>query len=194
MKKLLGLFAAVLVSVGLTGGLVAAHSGSLDMTGPDSDNEIRYENDSEVRLNNNTDLNADVQSDQHAESGDAKVKYNTEGGDAESGDAENENMVEAEVTIDNSGAGAAALACACVDGDGDATIDTTGPNSSNSIVFSNNHSVHVNNNTSVDFTTDTTQHAQSGDATVYYNTSGGNATSGNASNTSSTVFSLSVSN
>ena len=194
MKKLLGLFVAVLVSVGLTGGLVAANSGSLDTTGPDSTNEIRFENESEVDLENNTEVEAQVNTDQDAESGYADTENNTNAGDAMTGDADNMNEVEADLSIDNSGSSASALDCSCVGGDDEGTIDTTGPGSSNEIIFNNNHSVTVRNDTDVDFNSDVNQNATSGNASVSNNTNGGSASTGNASNSSSTVFRLSVTN
>ncbi len=195
MKKLLGLFVAVLVSVGLTGGLVAANSGSLDTTGPDSDNTIEFANESEVDVDNYTRVNAEVRTDQDADSGDALVKHNTTGGDAESGDASNESEVSADLSIDNSSANSAALACACANGSGDdASIENTGPKSSNHITFNNSSSVTVKNDTQVNFKNNVDQDADSGNATVWGNTTGGNATSGSASNSSSTTFSLSVTN
>lgn len=194
MKKLLGLFAAVLVSVGLTGGIVAANSGMLGTTGPDSDNSIWFGNESDVDVENDTSVDVDMDVDQDADSGDARVKYNTTGGDAESGDATNEHSLEGEISIDNSGSSSKALGCGCANGDDDASIENTGPNSRNKVVFKNNSRVDVNNDTDVDLNVDVNQNARSGDASVYYNTTGGNATSGNASNSSSSSFSISVTN
>ncbi len=194
MKKLLGLFAAVLVSVGLTGGLVAANSGSIGTTGPDSVNWVEFAGESDVDVDNDTDVDVSVNTDQDADSGDAEVKHNTTGGDAMSGDAMNESMVEADLSIDNSGSSAAALACGCEDGDHEGTIENTGPRSENWILFSGSSNVEVDNHTDVDFTSNVDQDADSGDATVSGNTTGGSATSGSASNSSSTVFTLSVTN
>lgn len=196
MKKLLSLVVAILASVGLTGGFVAASSGSLDETGPDSENLILFEDESNVSLNNTTGVNASVSTNQEADSGDAYVKYNTTGGDAETGDAENEASLEADLSVDNSGSSGDALACACGSGGGghDADISTTGPNSENKVIFKNKSNVSVNNTTTVSFNNNVNQNADSGNASVWNNTTGGNATTGNASNSSSTVFSLSVTN
>ncbi len=194
MKKFLVAAVIAVASIGLTAGIAAAGTGSIDTTGPDSDNTVTLENDSSVNVDNETDVDADVNIDQDADSGDALVKYNTEGGDAESGDAMNDSMLEASLSVDNSGSSSAALGggdCGCAD---DGTIGTTGPNSENHIMFNNSHEVNVSNNTDVDFDADVDQEADSGDATVYYNTTGGSATSGSASNTSSVMFSLDVTN
>lgn len=194
MKKLLGLFVAVLVSVGLTGGMVAANSGSIGTTGAESDNWVHFEDDSDVDLDNDTDVDANIDTEQDADSGDASAWYNTTGGDATSGDAENMSEVEAELEIDNSGSSEAALAGAGGSGSNSGTIQNTGYSSNNHILFSNNSSIDVDNDTDVDFDNDVDQEANSGNASVKYNTTGGNATSGSASNSSSTVFSLSVTN
>ncbi len=196
MKKLLGLFVAVLVSVGLTGGIVAANSGAIDGTGPGSRNEISDKDNSRVNLNNRTDVDARIDTDQYASSGDAWVKFNTTGGSASSGDASNENSVEADLSIDNSGSSSAALACACNGGGGgnSSSIDNTGPLSKNEIKHENNSRVEVNNKTDVNFNNNVKQVAKTGNTAVFLNTTGGDATSGDASNSSSTVFSLSVTN
>lgn len=196
MKKLLSLVVAILASVGLTGGFVAASSGSLDETGPDSENIILFEDESNVNLNNTTGVSANVVTNQEADSGDAYVKYNTTGGNAESGDAENEASVEADLSVDNSNSSSAALACGCGNGGSshNADINTTGPNSENKVLFKNKSNVNVNNTTTVSFNNNVSQNTDSGNASVWKNTTGGNATSGGASNSSSTVFSLSVTN
>lgn len=194
MKKLLGMVLAAIMSVGLTAGLAGASTGSIDTTGPDSENYVRFENESDVDVDNDTDVNADIVIDQNADSGNAKVRDNTTGGNAESGMAENDNSLEADLSIDNSSSSNAALNggnCGC---DDEGRINKTGPDSTNNIVFSNSHMVEVENNTDVDFDVDVDQNADSGDATVEHNTTGGNAMSGSASNTSSVMFSLSLTN
>lgn len=194
MKKLLSLFVAVLVSVGLTGGLVAANSGAIETTGPDSENWIQFNDEGEVTVNNNTGVGASISASQSASSGDAKVSYNTTGGDAESGDATNENEVAADLSINNSGSSAAALGGVGNGGSHDGSITETGPRSTNWVQFNNNSSVVVNNSTSVSFSNSTSQTANTGDATVRMNTTGGDASTGSATNTSSSTFTLSVTN
>lgn len=194
IKKLLVTTLAAILSIGLTAGLAAASTGSLDTTGPDSDNSIRFENESEVEVENETDVDADVDIDQNADSGNAEVHGNTTGGDAETGDAMNDSTLEADLSIDNSSSSSAALGggnCGC---DDDGSIENTGPDSNNHIVFSNSHEVEVENDTEVDFDVDVDQDADSGNAEVSHNTTGGSATTGGASNTSSVMFSLSVTN
>jgi hypothetical protein len=57
-----------------------------------------------------------------------------------------------------------------------------------------NNSVRVSNDTDIRVNNDNDQHAYSGDAKVFDNTTGGSATSGSASNTNSSSFTFSVSN
>ena len=195
MKKLLRILAAAGLGLSLTTGFVAAETGTIDTTGPESVNDILFENKTEVELENKTEVEAQAEADQEASSGDTKVAYNTSGGSAHSGDADNENEVEADVEIDNSGSSALALenACGC-DDENEASIEYTGPYSENYVYFENKHEVEVENKTDVDFESDVEQRAYTGDASVYKNTTGGDAVSGNASNTNSTVFTLNVTN
>jgi hypothetical protein len=195
MKKFFRSILTGIAAIMLTTGVYAsAQSGSIDTTGPDSDNEISYSNEVDIDVDNDTDVDADVDVDQDADSGNTEVNDNTEGGDAESGDAENDNSVEAEVDVDNSGGNGWLGLDDCICNDGDATIDKTGPDSTNTVTFDNSYDLDIDNSVDVDFDVDVDQDADSGDAEVTHNTSGGNATSGSASNTSSTVFSLSVKN
>ncbi len=195
MKKLVRILAAVGLGLSLTTGFAAAETGSLTKTGPESVNDILFDNENDVDLNNNANVQAQVAADQDANTGEAGVKHNTKGGDAMTGDAENENEVEADVDINNKSASKLALenACGC-DSDNEASMEYTGPYSENYIEISNDHHVTVNNNTNVDFSSDVDQSAETGDAWVSGNTTGGSAHTGDASNSSSTVFTLSVAN
>jgi DNA-directed RNA polymerase alpha subunit len=194
IKKLLVGVLAVVMSVGLTAGLASASTGSIDTTGPGSDNSINYENETEVEVENETEVDADVDMDQNADSGDTEVEFNTTGGSAESGDAENDSYVEAALSIDNSSSSEAALSGNSSGSDDDGSIEMTGPESDNHITFSNEYEVEVENETDVDFDVDVDQDADTGDASVSNNTTGGDAVSGSASNTSTVVFTLDVVN
>lgn len=195
MKKFLQILAAAVLAIGLTTGIAAAQTGSLDTTGPGSDNVIRFDNDNDLDVDNDNDVDADVDVDQDADSGDAKVKKNTTGGDAASGDADNEADIEADVVLDNTmGVEVAGEAgCGCLD-DAEASIENTGPHSDNRVIFNNSNDVDIDNDNDVDFDVDVDQDATTGDASVYGNTTGGDATTGSASNSSTTVFSLQIHN
>lgn len=185
IKKILHGFAAMVLVLGLGAGVVAAQSGDIDTTGPDSTNKIEFENEHETDLENKTEFELDVENDQEAKSGEAKTMKNTEAGDAETGDAENMFSLAVSGEVDNRNSNSAALeACGC-DSDSDASIERTGPDSYNKVEFDNKYEVKVENETELKFDIDNKQEAKSGDATVYRNTEGGDATTGNASNSSS---------
>ncbi len=194
MKRILKALAAGFSSVFLaTGVLVGAQSGMIDTTGPDSQNEIKFENKYKYEVENDTDVDADVKIDQDADTGNAWVKHNTSGGDAETGDAENDSNVEATLEVDNSSSSAAGV-CGCDMGDSEASIEMTGPDSHNLVKFNNDTKIEIKNKTDLDFDVDVDQDADSGDAKVWGNTTGGSATTGSASNTSSVVLNFSVTN
>jgi hypothetical protein len=74
------------------------------------------------------------------------------------------------------------------------TIDNTGPNSHNYIEFTNKVDTHVTNNNNLSVSNSNSQSATSGKAEVSNNTTGGDATSGDAMNTSSTTITFDVTN
>ena len=193
ITKLLRASAGIVVGLSLTGGVAAAQSGDLSNTGPDSTNTIKFSNSQHTDVDNHNSLSASNDNDQNAYSGDASVKHNTTGGDATSGDATNDNSFDASVTVDNSGS-----ACGCAQGsalgDPSASIDTTGPDSRNEVKFENHVSTNVDNYNNVSVRNNNDQRASTGDASVYDNTTGGNATSGSASNSNSSSVTLSVTN
>ena len=84
------------------------------------------------------------------------------------------------------GAGAALAA--------DASIDNTGPDSSNTINQSSSNTINQNNSNEVKVVNVNHQNASSGDATVKNNTNAGSASSGNASNNNSVSTSVSINN
>jgi hypothetical protein len=191
MRKLLRLAAATAVSASLTTGLAAAQSGSIDTTGPNSHNTVTVRSSNKFRQTNNNRVSAHVSNDQHAYSGDAKVKNNTNAGDATSGTASNDNSTSISASVSNSSPD---LSGVMSGGEASADMSTTGPNSYNKINVTSDNSVRITNNNNVRVSTTNDQHASSGDATVQNNTNGGSATTGDASNTNSTTIDLSVSN
>jgi hypothetical protein len=77
---------------------------------------------------------------------------------------------------------------------GTGTIDTTGPNSHNEVTFNGGNTVDLDNNNRVDLDNRTYQDADSGDAEVEHNTTGGSASSGAAMNDNMTSAHVSISN
>lgn len=194
MKKLLRVLAAAVLSLGLTGGAVLAQVGTLETTGPESTNTIDFENENEVTVENTADVDLSNDNSQDAESGEAEVDKNTTGGDAMTGDAANDNEFVVDGMIDNSGANSAALEgnnCGC---EGEASITETGPHSENSVTFNNSNTVEVTNDTTLNISNNNSQTATSGDAAVTTNTTGGDAQTGDATNTNHVSISFSVKN
>ena len=144
---------------------------------------------------NNNNVNADVKTSQKAVSGDAKVVKNTEGGGAETGEAKNDNVLNANVNVhnDNEGAGG----CCSGGGDTDVTIENTGPDSKNIVKVGGGYGYggsYVQNNNNVNVKNKTKQKAITGDATVKKNTYGGDATTGDAENTNETNVNVDIMN
>jgi hypothetical protein len=194
IQKKLG---AAVLSLGLVVGLsgfAGATTGTIDTTGPRSDNSIRSETSQRVDVDNNNDLTVHNDNDQRATTGDADVDENTEAGDAETGSAMNENSLDAAVTVDNSASTGALADWGTNGNDNEATIENTGPRSDNSVRFESRSTVDINNDNNLHVTNNNTQRATSGDATVTDNTDGGSATTGDASNTNSTTIRFDVTN
>ncbi|HEX5395021.1 MAG TPA: hypothetical protein VFW52_01575 [Candidatus Saccharimonadales bacterium] len=187
MTKTIALKAAALstMGLGLVGGLVGmAGAQSLSTEGPDS--PIRVHSRNHQTWTNNNSVGVGNHNWQSAYTGRAEVEHNTTGGSARSGDASNDNSLDAAISISNSSGGGGS------NGTSSANMSTTGPDSpirvrtSNNTSVTNNNDVHVYNSSS--------QHASTGSAEVEGNTTGGNATSGDATNTNSTSVTIDVSN
>lgn len=189
--KILRFIAVVATGVTLSTGFVSANSATIDTTGPHSRNSVEFRNRDSVRVTNNNNVSVRNNNPQSASTGEAKVRNNTTGGDATSGDASNDSLLRATLTLDNS-------SCSCMQsngsGDSSGDISNTGPNSSNHIVFNNSSHVTMTNNNNVSVENNNSQSASSGNASVSGNTTGGSATSGNASNISTTEVNLNITN
>jgi hypothetical protein len=74
------------------------------------------------------------------------------------------------------------------------SIDTTGPDSHNVIINKNSDRLRIHNDNDVNLTNSNDQHAYTGDAKVSHNTTGGDATSGDASNSNSLDATVNVDN
>ncbi len=192
MKKLLQASAAVLAGISIAvPGIVSAHTGSIDTTGPDSWNSASFDESNKATVKNNNNLSLANAASQGAHSGDVTARHNTTAGDAASGDADNSNDVSADVSVDNSGS----MPSFDMGGsNSSADISKTGPDSHNKVEVKSRNEVRVTNNNNVSISNEVCQNATTGSAKVSDNTTGGDATSGNASNTSSSSFTLSVAN
>lgn len=181
--------------VGLSGFDAGATSRSIGHTGAHSYNKIKTEIKNKVRVHNDNDINVKNNNYQEAYTGDATVKYNTTGGDAYTGDATNENSLNLSATVNNSGsADAWAGTLHNGGGGGSASIDHTGYYSDNVITHEVSTKIDVHNDNDIKVTNNNEQTAVSGDAIVKGNTTGGDAVSGDATNTNSTSVTLNITN
>jgi hypothetical protein len=97
MKKLIRLVAATLLALSLTTGVASAHS--ISNTGPRSNNRISVRHNTRIRVNNNANVRVNNSNTQVAISGNARVSGNTNGGDAETGNASNTNSTRTMVHV-----------------------------------------------------------------------------------------------
>jgi len=188
---------ASVLSLGLVVGLAGfagATSGTIGTTGPDSTNEVKSTSSTEMKVDNNNDLRLSNKNHQQASSGKTEVEGNTTGGSATSGDGANNNAVDAMVEIDNSQAVASLADIGTGGGSNTGSITNTGPDSVNKVNFENKVKVNVDNDNNISICNTNDQVAKSGEAEVEHNTTGGDATSGSVTNTSSSSFTVRVTN
>lgn len=194
--KLLRVAAITVFGLSLGAGVASAAPGdaTIDNTGPDSYNTVRFETDRDVDVDNDNEVRVRNYNPQTASSGDARVRHNTTGGDATSGDAENDSLMRVRASIDNSSATAAALGGGDDNGSWSGSISDTGPDSTNRITFDSDVDVDVDNDNDVSVSNHNSQSAHTGDASVSDNTTGGDATTGSASNISTTDVTIEITN
>lgn len=104
MNKIAKMAAVGLVSTMLLSGVALASSGSVDTTGPGSDNGITNNNNQNTNQENNNHVGVDNGSDQNCQSGSAGVEGNTGAGGAQSGEASCDNTTSTIIKISNGGA------------------------------------------------------------------------------------------
>lgn len=197
MQKLLRLAAMAALSVGLaagvaTTGITHAQTGTIDTTGPDSTNKITFDETNTVDVSNDVDWDVTKYNSQDADSGNAVVDSNTSGGNADTGNARNSSDHTTDGWVSYASATDLALAAASTGEADEASISNTGPGSTNKVKFTGTNTAIVTNTLTATVTTNNEQDADSGDADVTYNTTGGNANTGDAENVSQTVDSLEV--
>jgi hypothetical protein len=193
IKKTVGAGVASLGLVIGLGGFAAAATGSITNTGPDSQNTVKSKTVNKARVRNNNHLNLTSTTSQSATSGDARTNHNGTGGDATTGAASNTHELTVDATIDNS-ATTGGLGGAVGSGDDSGTITGTGPDSTNVVKSKTINKLNVQNNNNLTITNSTSQTATSGDAHVNDNTTGGSATSGDVSNSSTTGVTIDLTN
>ncbi len=194
-NRLLRATAMAVTSVGLVAGFsgiagASAGTATITTTGPHSLNRVHLTNNTNTNFSDNTHLNIGAETEQNAESGKAVVAGNTNGGSASTGDARNVSSTTGNITVNHTmptgllgGAGASTAS---------ATISDTGPFSSNEAKITNNTETNIDMETSLCLTTSTDQHASTGKAVVAGNTNGGSASTGDATNTSTTSLNVTL--
>lgn len=196
LQKLLRGTAVTVFSLGLGAGVVSAAPGTGTIsgpTGPDSNNQVTF-NTSDVRsVSNSNRVNLRNSNPQDARTGDAKASHNTTAGATRSGDAMNDSLLRVNASINNAASSAAAVQNTGGAQSGSIT-GATGPDSNNQVTFNGGSTVSVSNNNDICISNNNEQSASSGRAEVSGNTTGGSATSGNASNVSTTEVTLSLTN
>ncbi len=195
---------AVIAGLGLTAGVVGAvgaANGSVGSTGEDSSNDVVVTSDDRREVNKNATVNAQNNNPQSASTGNADVDDGEEDGTAESGEASNNSDFDGAVTVGQGGSGAdddnnvSSFDDDSAGGSGGASgsIDgETGEDSDNSVDVDSTVRRNYNSNATVNVQNNSSQSATSGDATVSGGEEGGSATSGAATNTSTSRFDLNV--
>jgi hypothetical protein len=202
MNKLTRISATVASSAALVAGFtgLAGAAPLISDSGRDSNNQIEFRNRVDTDVSNRTTLNLRNNNPQDAHSGNSNVRNNDDvDGDVTTGSATNDSWVEATVNVDNTSSSSAALGGG---GGGsssfhvsDASIQDSGRNSNNQITASNHVDTDVRNTTTVNLTNNNRQTATSGNANVSNNDDvSGTVSTGDASNTSTAVFDVTVSN
>jgi len=193
MRKLLLGAATLVTSLGLMAGVAAAQGGSISDTGPGSRIHIDTSKRITHRVNNRNDLSVRNTNYQTATTGNATVSRNTWGGDATTGNAQNDNSLHVSASVTNPGLGSGGSSWNS-GGSGGGSISDTGPDSQISIRDKVDVNKSVDNNNHLSVTNTNNQTARSGNATVTNNTHGGSATTGDASNSNSTSVTFDVNN
>lgn len=196
IKKIVGASVASLGMVVGIAGFAGAQSGmgSIDTTGYHSHNVVSQYTSHRVDVDNDNDLSAYNNNHQAATTGDAGAYHNTTAGGTSSGSASNANALNASATVDNSASSTAAATMPTSSSSNSGSISTTGARSYNSVTSVDVSHVDVDNDNDLHVINNNNQWASSGDATVAQNTTGGSATTGNASNANTTTISFKVSN
>jgi hypothetical protein len=190
MKKLLQGITTALLGAFLVTGVAAAQSGTIDGTGTGSTNKNIFHDTTTQTLITNNRARGSVNNDQDARSGRVSANGNTTVGDVSSGNASNSSNTSVSVTNSNASANALALSGWGGGSDASGSISDTGTNSRNINVFRNTSTNNVTATNSARVTSSNDQDATSGRVSANGNTTVGNVSSGDASNTSTQTVSI----
>lgn len=175
-------------SPGIPASSVAVGAKTVNGTGSSSNNAINSnnQNDMDIGINNSTTVNSVLNST--ANSGNAYVLSNTNGGSATTGDASvvanHINMIQSGWNPENSGI-SSFNADIIGNNYGDLMFNpdailNSGPSSTNNITSTNDNNLNINVKDNVDIVNDINLDVKSGDATVSRNTNAGDVTTGDA--------------
>lgn len=197
MNKLTRISATVASSLALVAGFSGmAGAATIDTTGFGSSNQIRHHNTVRTDVHTSNKVHATVNNPQTAVSGSAWQDENTSGGDVETGMAHNDSFVEASLNVDGGNGASDTTMMSSDDGMGwdGASIGLTGAESDNMISSRNSVRTTVNTHNDVSFTSNNSQTAVSGNASSNRNTTGGSVMTGDATNISTVMVDLDLSN
>jgi len=166
--------------------------GTIDNTGPDSHNTIVLGNSTTKTHGNLTVVDGSSDTDQNAASGNASANHNTNVGGSGSGNAANNSSNNGSVGVNNPNPPAGGGGNGS--GSQTASIENTGPDSTNKIIFKDSSETTVTNTNVINVATTNYQTATSGDVDVNHNTTAGGAASGDTANNASSSTSVTVSN
>jgi hypothetical protein len=194
MNKLVRISATAASSLALVAGFSGiAGAASINDSGRGSDNTIKHIRVVKTDVDNNTNVRLSNWNHQDADSGDANVHNNDDVNNVRTGNATNHNSTNVRMNVTNTtnapsggGGGGSDLS--------NASITDSGRNSSNEIKSVNVVRTDVDNDTCVSVYNSNHQDADSGDANVRNNDDVGNVTTGDASNTNSSSFTMNVTN
>lgn len=187
-------YAAIgMATLGLAG-VAAASTVSVSDTGSHSTQRTNLTSRNTATMTNNNHVGVGNLNQQHAKTGNVSARDNTTvSGDVGSGHAMNHNTASTSVSVDNSGSGAG-LGGFFMPADDSVSYDTTGSHSNQTTTINNTNTLRQTNNNNVGILNLNSQSATSGRVDARDNTTVGGVTSGDASNTSSTDTSVTISN
>jgi hypothetical protein len=190
-------YAAIGMATVSMAGFAAASTVQIGTTGADSNQQVRLNNSTDVSSLNDNNVGAANFNAQGAASGPVSANKNTSiMGGVGSGAAVNNYATQttANVTNGSMGAGLSADMGAGAADPVDVGLNLTGADSNNQVSVDNNRSIEMTNFNDVQVSNTNIQSAQSGPVSANKNTTVGGLASGPATNTGSTVTSLSISN
>lgn len=202
MNKLVRISATLASSLALVAGFSGAafaQGTTISHTGDHSKNVVKSRNQVKTFVRNDNDVQLDNHNYQSAYSGNANVKNNDDVDSVTTGNTSNSNTTDATVTLTNStpdtsgGMGADSMSGSGGSG-GNVTVNHTGDHSLNVVKSDSSVDTFVSNDNDVSVDNTNCQTASSGNANVKNNDDVGSVTTGDASNTNSSTFSVSITN